>query len=355
MGDLLLFHSRRSGSKNEQAELGHDQKHSRGSACKILFLHHDIRATEMNAGRNHHGNSRSPSRSSSLMKSQFPILVLVLVLQVLLASHFPSPAQAQGVVAAPELLQSRLLLQQRSNNKIDSSSNGFRALDAKSDRIDPLNHFRKYKAGYDLKSKHYWASVIFTGIYGYAIAAAWVLLGLLLTLLVCSKSLLRWRRRRARRSSSCRSKTLPRAPVSNSIPRLVVVLLSTAAIGCIVALYVSIQEFKSQTTDVEDVVLEAAQNATNSIHTVSAQIASVETILQPYSSPSFLASLNSIENTLSEQANDVESKVLVNKKTYKHVVDIIEIVLILMTTVTFLLIIGGLASTFLMWIRFLYL
>jgi hypothetical protein len=354
MGDLLLFHSRRSGSKNEQAELGHDQKHSRGSACKILFLHHDIRATEMNAGRNHHGNSRSPSRSSSLMKSQFPILVLVLVLQVLLASHFPSPAQAQGVVAAPELLQSRLLLQQRSNNKIDSSSNGFRALDAKSDRIDPLNHFRKYKAGYDLKSKHYWASVIFTGIYGYAIAAAWVLLGLLLTLLVCSKSLLRWRRRRARRSSSCRSKTLPRAPVSNSIPRLVVVLLSTAAIGCIVALYVSIQEFKSQTTDVEDVVLEAAQNATNSIHTVSAQIASVETILQPYSSPSFLASLNSIENTLSEQANDVESKVLVNKKTYKHVVDIIEIVLILMTTVTFLLIIGGLASTFLMWIRFLY-
>jgi hypothetical protein len=109
-----------------------------------------------------------------------------------------------------------------------------------------------------------------------------------------------------------------------------------------VALYVSIQEFKSQATDVEDVVLEAAQNATNSIHTVSAQIASVETILQPYSSQSFLTSLNSIENTLSEQANDVESKVLVNKKTYKHVVDIIEIVLILMTTVTFLLIIGGL-------------
>ncbi|CAM6039008.1 unnamed protein product [Sphagnum compactum] len=69
-------------------------------------------------------------------------------------------------------------------------------------------------------------------------------------------------------------------------------------------------EFKSQATDVEDVVLEAAQNATDSIHTVSAQIASVETILRPYSSPSFLTSLNSIENTLSEQANNVESKVL---------------------------------------------
>ncbi len=87
-------------------------------------------------------------------------------------------------------------------------------------------------------------------------------------------------------------------------------------------LYVSIHKFKSQATDVEDVVLEAAQNVTNSIHTILAKIASVETILQPYSSPSFLASHNSIENTLSEQANNVESKVLVNKKTYKHVVDI---------------------------------
>ncbi len=300
MGDLLLLHSRRFGSKNEQAEFGHDQKHSRGSACKILFLHHDICATELNAGRNHRGSSRNPSRSSSLIKSQLPILVLVLVLQVLLASHFPSPVQAQGAVAAPELLQSRVLLQQRSSNKIDSNSNGFRALDAKSDRIDPLDHFRKYEAGYDLKSKHYWAvreqdptcllqvprnwsgkvcatvgnckckcncncriwfffllpgvsesvlvakrlgawmvlqSVIFTGIYGYAIAAAWVLLGLLLSLLVCFKSLLRWRRRRARRSSSSRSKTLPRAPASYSISRLVVVLLSTAAMYASLSLF----------------------------------------------------------------------------------------------------------------------
>ncbi|CAM6010905.1 unnamed protein product [Sphagnum balticum] len=354
MGDflLLLLHSRRSGSKNEQAEFGRDQKHSRGSACKILFLHNDICATEMNAGRNHHGSSRNPSRSSSLIKSQLPILVLFLVVQVLLASHFPSPAQAQGAVAAPELLQSRALLQQISSNKIDSNSNGFRALDAKSDRIDPLDHFRKYKAGYDLKSKHYWASVIFTGIYGYAIAAAWVLLGLLLSLLVCFKSLLRWRRRRARRSSSCRSKTLSRAPASYSIPRLVVVLLSTAAIGCIVALYVSIQEFKSQTTDVEDVVLEAAQNATDSIHTVSAQIASVETILQPYSSPSFVASLNSIENTLSEQANDVESKVLVNKKKYKHVVDIMDYIHSVVVWSMELFLCGFLFLTFVLVVRY---
>ncbi len=80
-------------------------------------------------------------------------------------------------------------------------------------------------------------SVIFTGIYGYAIAAAWVLLGLLLSLLVCFKSLLRWRRRRARRSSSSRSKTLPRAPASYSISRLVVVLLSTAAMYASLSLF----------------------------------------------------------------------------------------------------------------------
>jgi hypothetical protein len=42
---------------------------------------------------------------------------------------------------------------------VQSSSNSseFRPLAPRSDRIDPLDHFRKYKDGYNLKSKHYWA------------------------------------------------------------------------------------------------------------------------------------------------------------------------------------------------------
>jgi hypothetical protein len=70
--DLILLHSRRSRSKNDQAKFGGDQKHSQGSAYKILFFHHDICATEMNAGRRHHGSLWNPN-SSTLIKFQIQI------------------------------------------------------------------------------------------------------------------------------------------------------------------------------------------------------------------------------------------------------------------------------------------
>ncbi len=48
----------------------------------------------------------------------------------------------------------RVLLQ---SNTSSSSTKNFRPLAAKSDRVDPLNHLRKYRDGFDLKNKHYWA------------------------------------------------------------------------------------------------------------------------------------------------------------------------------------------------------
>jgi hypothetical protein len=86
-----------------------------------------------------------------------------------------------------------------------------------------------------------------------------------------------------------------------------------------VVLYIASQECKTEAYDVEDVILEAAQNATDSIHTVSSKLASVQVILQPYG---IMASVNTIEVTLNRTANDVQSKVLTNKETYKHVVQI---------------------------------
>jgi hypothetical protein len=48
----------------------------------------------------------------------------------------------------------RVLLQ---SNTSSSSTKNFRPLAARSDRVDPLNHLRKYRDGFDIKNKHYWA------------------------------------------------------------------------------------------------------------------------------------------------------------------------------------------------------
>jgi hypothetical protein len=91
-----------------------------------------------------------------------------------------------------------------------------------------------------------------------------------------------------------------------------------------VVLYIASKECKNKAYNVEDVILEAAQNATTSITTVSSKLASVQATLQPYSSASFVTSVNSIETTLNKTAANVKSKVLVNKKTYKQIVQIMQ-------------------------------
>ncbi|KAI3980451.1 hypothetical protein MKX01_038623 [Papaver californicum] len=60
-------------------------------------------------------------------------------------------------------------------------------------RVDPLNKFKKYRGGFDIKNKHYWSSTLFTGIYGYAIAVFGLLFGLvygvtLLSVALCCKT-----------------------------------------------------------------------------------------------------------------------------------------------------------------------
>ncbi|XVE84472.1 hypothetical protein DITRI_Ditri17bG0016200 [Diplodiscus trichospermus] len=46
-------------------------------------------------------------------------------------------------------------------------------------RVDPLDNFKKYRGGFDITNKHYWSSVIFTGVYGYTIGLLWLLSGIL--------------------------------------------------------------------------------------------------------------------------------------------------------------------------------
>ncbi|XWS35309.1 hypothetical protein CRYUN_Cryun21dG0114800 [Craigia yunnanensis] len=46
-------------------------------------------------------------------------------------------------------------------------------------RVDPLDNFNKYRGGFDITNKHYWSSVIFTGVYGYTIGLLWLLSGIL--------------------------------------------------------------------------------------------------------------------------------------------------------------------------------
>ncbi|KAK7312394.1 hypothetical protein VNO77_36213 [Canavalia gladiata] len=57
-------------------------------------------------------------------------------------------------------------------------------------RVDPLDNFKKYRGGFNITNKHYLSSVVFTGVYGYAIGVLWLLCGgfFWVTINFCSQS-----------------------------------------------------------------------------------------------------------------------------------------------------------------------
>ncbi|XP_047155082.1 uncharacterized protein LOC124826325 [Vigna umbellata] len=56
-------------------------------------------------------------------------------------------------------------------------------------RPDPLQHFKDYNGGFDLRNNHYVASAAFTGVHGYAFACVWLLCGLVLAIFLIVKCL----------------------------------------------------------------------------------------------------------------------------------------------------------------------
>ncbi|MED6189336.1 hypothetical protein PIB30_095009 [Stylosanthes scabra] len=56
----------------------------------------------------------------------------------------------------------------------------------RTDRPDILRRFRRYRGGWDIANRHYWASVGFTGAAGFILAALWfILFGVALLIHVC--------------------------------------------------------------------------------------------------------------------------------------------------------------------------
>lgn len=68
------------------------------------------------------------------------------------------------------------------SDDVKNGAEGFAGFVEGASRPDPLKGFHEYKGGFDWDSKHYWASAAFTGIWGYAIGAVWLCIGVCLGL-----------------------------------------------------------------------------------------------------------------------------------------------------------------------------
>ncbi|XP_022761596.1 uncharacterized protein LOC111307726 [Durio zibethinus] len=126
-------------------------------------------------------------------------------------------------------------------------------------RVDPLDNFKKYRGGYDITNKHYWSSVAFTGVYGYAIGLLWLLCGILyggylLATAYCCK-----RNGKHKTKSICHNQCY----LWPILLAIIFTILAIAASGLALA---GTARFHSEAKTVVDIIIHTANEASETIY-----------------------------------------------------------------------------------------
>ncbi|OAY82992.1 hypothetical protein ACMD2_16595 [Ananas comosus] len=197
-------------------------------------------------------------------------------------------------------------------------------------RVDPLDDFKKCRGGYNITSKHYWSSTIFTGRIGYIIAALWFVGGItfsgfLLVTRIC------FRRKRKQNERATR-----------------------VASGVIIG---SSSKFHLQARSIKNIITRTAEEASTTIYNVTEAVAAMQNITELFGGRNGSDLLNSNVESLSIQASNIQAKAessmhLVNKGINTlEVISIITVTLNMIVVLALLIIVCWL-STFLLWAYF---
>ncbi|TYK29649.1 uncharacterized protein E5676_scaffold655G002650 [Cucumis melo var. makuwa] len=227
-------------------------------------------------------------------------------------------------------------------------------------RVDPLNHFHKYRSGYNITNKHYWSSTVFTGAAGYGIGVVWLVCGiayggfLVVATLCCGKG-------------SRGKPKLKKMPHLGQEFYLWTILLAAfftilAIVGCGVVIGGSTR-FDKEAKNVVKIIIETANGASNTIqNTTSAMkdmISNLEasrTTGRSYSIQETSGTLTSTSHNLDAQAANIQWQANKNRLLIHKGLNIVYIV----TMVTMSLNLGAVVAmadykdyfTFLCWIFF---
>ncbi|GMJ08469.1 hypothetical protein like AT5G67550 [Hibiscus trionum] len=126
-------------------------------------------------------------------------------------------------------------------------------------RVDPLDNFNKYRGGFDITNKHYWSSVVFTGIYGFAIAFVWLLCGILYGMYILATAYCCKRSRKANTKSVCHKQCYLWPILLAIIFTILALVASGLALGGTV-------RFHSEAKTVVDIIIRTANGASQTIY-----------------------------------------------------------------------------------------
>ncbi|XVF34515.1 hypothetical protein REPUB_Repub18cG0065200 [Reevesia pubescens] len=202
-------------------------------------------------------------------------------------------------------------------------------------RKDPLNDFKKYTGGWNISNEHYWASVAFTAVPFFAIAAIWFMIFALCLFIICI------------RHCCCQLDSYGYSRTAYALSLIFLILFTIAAIvGCVV-LYTGQGKFHASTTNTLDYAVNKADVTAENLRNVSdylsaAKKISVDSVIL---SPDVQKGIDDIEKKINSSASTLSSQTGDNKEKIQHGLDRMRLALIIVAAVMlFLAFLGFLFS-----------
>jgi ABC-type glycerol-3-phosphate transport system permease component len=182
-------------------------------------------------------------------------------------------------------------------------------------RPDVLRHLRVYEGGWNVTNKHYWASVSFTGVSGFLLAALWFIFSGMAAVGRCY-----FGSRMAKRKVS-------RADIVQ--PVLLVVFALTLIAGCIVLLYGQ-SKFHEEATRTVDFVVNQSDFTIQSLRNVTEYLSFAQTITVAalYLPSDIQGQIDNLKGDLNKAADTISQKTAENYKRIRKVLHIMSVVLI---------------------------
>ncbi|KAI3470162.1 hypothetical protein Pfo_026825 [Paulownia fortunei] len=201
-------------------------------------------------------------------------------------------------------------------------------------RVDPLDNLKKYRGGYDIRNEHYWSSTAFTGIHGYIIAVIWLLCGLGYGafLLVTTKS-----SRKLKTRSLCHKQCYLQ-------PLLLAVFFTLLAVTACGLVLGGNSEFHSRAKTVIDVIIDAADEASDTIHNTTGAMKDMSSSLREVDGSSEATDfLTSTSQRLDTQAANIETQASKNRGLIDKGLNIVYAITTMTISLTLIVVIALLA------------
>ncbi|KAE8649954.1 uncharacterized protein LOC101218626 isoform X2 [Cucumis sativus] len=194
-------------------------------------------------------------------------------------------------------------------------------------RKDPLNGFQAYTSGWNISERHYWASVGFTAVPLFAVAAAW-LLGFGLCLLVVSLCYF-----------CCGRQSYGYSQMAYTLSLLFLILFSIASIiGCVI-LYTGQGRFHNSTSETLEYVVSQADSTAQKLRDVSDYFAAAKQtgVDQVFLPSDVQTDIDQIEIKINSSASILDDKTVHNSNDIKDLLDSIRLALIIVAAIMLLL------------------